>query len=234
METIRPLTDSTSLKEASRLEAVIWGARDPTPKALLTVFAHHGGVVLGAFDSARMVGVVVGFPAVDGRNRLYLHSHLLGVLPAYRGRHLGERLKWAEWQFAEARGFSYMGWTYDPMMAANAWFNLRVLGARVADVQENVYGPLEDGLNGGLPTHRFWVEWNPNQKRPALASGSEVRQEIPQDVGMLRQHDLRAAERQANTFFAESRALWEAGFRVSRVERQGDGVAYVWIREGDA
>ncbi len=233
METIRPLMDLASLKEASRLEAVIWGAHDPTPKALLTVFAYHGGVVLGAFDGSQMVGVVVGFPAIDASDRLYLHSHLLGVLPAYRRRHIGERLKWAEWQFAEARGFSYVGWTYDPLMAANAWFNLGVLGARVADVQENVYGPLGDGINGGLPTHRFWVEWNPNQKRPALASGSEVRQVIPQDVAMLRQRDPRAAELQANRFFAEARALFEAGFRVSRVERQGDGVAYLWSKEAD-
>ncbi|NMP22131.1 GNAT family N-acetyltransferase [Sulfobacillus harzensis] len=232
MVEIRRISDPDGLVGVSRLEAEIWGASDPTPVALLTVFSHRGGVVLGAFHDQTLVGVVVGFPAIDEAGRLYLHSHLLGVLPTYRRQRLGERLKRAQWDFAQNHGFSYIGWTYDPLLAANAWFNLAVLGSRVAGLQANVYGELGDRLNGSLPTHRFWVAWNPAWSGGTGDQAPATRVAIPENVAQLRERDPDQARIQADDFFRQAETLWESGLRVVGVEKQGEQVNYLWQEGG--
>lgn len=229
---IRRLSASDELDAASRLEAAIWGAPDPTPRSLLVVFSHHGGVVLGAYDGLDLVGVTVGFPGIDHRARTYLHSHLLGVLPPYRCHRLGEALKRAQWAFAEERQLPYIGWTYDPLMAPNAWFNLAVLGARVADVWEDVYGALQDELNYNLKTHRLWVEWNPTRPNLAVVS-SVVGLSIPAGVSLRRQQNPELASQEADRFFSQIQELWDAGLRIVGVTRDDSGVAYQWAPERD-
>lgn len=228
---IRRVTEARALDEASRLEAEIWGASDPTPRALLVVFAHHGGVVLGAYDVDQLVGVTVGFPGLNDQNQPYLHSHLLGVLPRYRRQRIGEALKRAQWDFAQERGLPYIGWTYDPLMAPNAWFNLAVLGGRVTRIMENVYGPLEDAINGTLPTHRLWVEWNPQDNVRPAAAGSILR--IPADVAALRREDWEAASQQAERFFADIQRRWNRGDRIVTAGRDEAGVYYLWTTGED-
>ncbi len=236
---IRRLATHQELQHATDLEAEIWGAGDPTPRSLLVVFAHHGGVVTGAYDGDRLVGVSLGFPGIDDEGATYLHSHLLGVRPEYRRHRLGEALKRAQWQFAEEKGLPYIGWTYDPLMAPNAWFNLSVLRAEVRDVWENVYGTLGDAINGALPTHRFWVVWNGAAPLPSNPSGGEHRRmDIPSNVAALRREDPGAARSQADQFFQESRGLWESGWRIAGAGRDAGGVWYDWVQQpekgGDA
>ncbi len=224
---IRRLRHMPELDAATRLEATIWGASDPTPRSLLVVFAHHGGVVLGAYDGDDIVGVTVGFPGIDEIGTVYLHSHLLGVLPAYRRSRLGEALKRAQWRYAEEMGLPYIGWTYDPLMAPNAWFNLSVLGAQVQGLWENVYGSLGDAINGDLPTHRIWVAWNPT--RPPLQAWGERRiMRIPPGVAELRRSDPARAREQADRFFGQMTAWWNQGFRVMGAGRDESGVWYEW------
>ncbi|MCY0878998.1 MAG: GNAT family N-acetyltransferase [Firmicutes bacterium] len=229
---IRELSEPHEFAAFSRLEAEIWGANDPTPRALLHVFARHGGVVLGAYDGERLVGISLGFPGLDREGRTYLHSHVLGVTPEYRGRGVGQALKRAQWAHAERLGLPYVGWTYDPLMAPNAWFNLKVLGATVADVLENAYGPLDDAINGTLPTHRFWVCWNPTSRRPD-DQGEEATLVIPENVDSLRRRDPDAARRQQEAFFSEIRQRWAAGWRIAGVERDSSRVWYRWVRRSE-
>ena len=131
---IRRLFHINELEAANRFEAEIWGASDPTPVSLLVVFAHHGGIVLGALENERLVGLSLGFPGLDRHGTVYLHSHVLGVLPEFRRHRVGEALKRAQWEYAAERGLAYIGWTYDPLMEGNAWFNLGVLGAYVEEL----------------------------------------------------------------------------------------------------
>lgn len=229
---IRRLATQQELQDATNLEAEIWGAGDPTPRSLLVVFSHHGGVVTGAYDGDRLVGVSLGFPGIDAAGVTYLHSHLLGVRPEYRRHRLGESLKRAQWQFAEEKGLPYIGWTYDPLMAPNAWFNLAVLGAEVRDVWENVYGTLDDAINGTMPTHRFWVVWNAKARpRSPQGGGEHWRMDIPSNVAALRRDNPEAARRQAEQFFQDSRRLWEGGWRIAGAGRDASGVWYDWVQE---
>lgn len=226
---IRQLTGQREFNEASRLEVEIWGNPDPIPASLLTVFAHHGGVVLGAYSEHRMVGVSVGFPGLDAEGELYLHSHLLAVAPSYRSQHLGAALKAQQWEVAQTRGFSYIGWTFDPLMAANAWFNLAVLGARVVSIQENVYGLLDDALNGSMPTHRLWVRWEGSSPLRTQLATEEVM--IPIDVAALRHTDPERARGQLNEYFSDMMHRWDEGWRIVGVRREAMQVFYRWAKE---
>ena len=53
-----------------------------------------------------------------------------------------------------------MFWTFDPLVARNAHFNLNRLGARIAEYIPNFYGSNTGSiLHGSLPTDRFVAEW---------------------------------------------------------------------------
>lgn len=220
------------LDEASRFEAQIWGASDPTPRSLLAVFAQHGGLVLGAFDQDRLVGLSVGIPGLDDDGASYLHSHLLAVEPDYRRRRLGEALKRAQWDYAARRGFSYVGWTYDPLIETNAWFNLGVLGARVDSLVSDAYGRLHDVFNHDLPTHRFWVIWDPAGEPRRSVAGERREMAIPRHVMELRRDKPDEARRQSDEWFQRARRWWSAGWRVVGVDRDQSGVQYQWALIG--
>jgi len=155
--TIRALRRPEELAEVFRLEQAIWGT-ETTPVHVTLTTAHHGGVVLGAYDGDRLVGFVYGFPG-HARGETYLCSHTAGVDSAWRGRGLGFRLKRAQREAALAKGYRRMVWTYDPLESRNARLNLHKLGARAVAFSIDHYGTMPDALNGDLPTDRFLVDW---------------------------------------------------------------------------
>ncbi len=59
----------------------------------------------------------------------YLHSHLVAVAGGAQSCGLGFALKFAQRDLALASGIVTMRWTFDPLMAGNAAFNLSKLGA---------------------------------------------------------------------------------------------------------
>ena len=128
----------------------------------------------------------------------------------------------------------YVGWTYDPLMAPNAWFNLGVLGARVACLVDNAYGELDDALNRGLPTHRFWVVWDVRADTVDVpgVDGDGRRLAIPSDVGAWRRDDMARARAFYQAWFETVQAWWADGWRIVGVERGPTGVSYRWIEQG--
>ena len=70
-----------------------------------------------------------------------MHSHITGVLPEYQSHGLGRLLKQHQREWAFARDVGHITWTFDPLVARNAHFNLRVLGTRVTEYLVNHYGP---------------------------------------------------------------------------------------------
>ena len=109
---------------------------DVVPLHLLTTVAHNGGLVLGAFHGDRMVGFLLGFLGTDEGQpnrpalaRLKHCSHMLGVLPEYRGQHIGYQLKLAQRDYVSVQGVRLITWTYDPLESRNARLNIARLGA---------------------------------------------------------------------------------------------------------
>ena len=129
------------------------------PYTQLLTIQHNGGVVLGAFDGTELVGFVFGFLGRWERGSLYLYSQRMGMLPAYQGRGIGERLKWAQRDWALEHELDCIAWTFDPLESPNATLNITKLGGIVRQYRRDIYGQHDTPLHSGLPTDRFLLEW---------------------------------------------------------------------------
>jgi len=170
-----------TIEEMSAVEALqreVWpgSETDVIPAHLLITAAHNGGIVLGAFvdenfstgPRERLVGCVFGFPGLeftpDGPHPKHC-SHIAGVHPDYRDSGIGFALKRAQWQMVRHQGLDHVTWTYDPLLSRNANLNIARLGAVCSTYRRSEYGDMRDGINAGLPSDRFQVDWWINTKR---------------------------------------------------------------------
>ena len=162
-----------TIEEMSAVEALqreVWpgSETDVVPAHVLITAVHNGGVLLGAFVNDELIGFVFGFPGIeptpDGPRPKHC-SHILGVLPNHRDSGVGFALKRAQWQMVRHQGLDHVTWTYDPLLSRNAHLNIARLGAVCSTYRRSEYGDMRDGLNAGLPSDRFQVDWWVNTKR---------------------------------------------------------------------
>jgi predicted GNAT superfamily acetyltransferase len=106
------------------------------------------------------VGFCWGFLAFGKDGKTLKHaSHQVGILPAFQGQGIGEQLKWKQREAVLAMDVQHITWTFDPLWTLNGRLNLRKLGGVCNTYQRNLYGNFDGGLNKGLPTDRFYVDW---------------------------------------------------------------------------
>jgi predicted GNAT superfamily acetyltransferase len=156
--TLAPLT---SLADCDRVNAVIervWGAQD-LARELVRAMQHAGCVLIGAANEGEedLVGFVLGFGGFS--EGAHLHSHMLATLPERQSGGVGYALKLAQRAAALEAGLDEIRWTYDPLLARNAWFNLMKLGAVGSSFLPDFYGEMADLLNAGDRSDRFEVRW---------------------------------------------------------------------------
>lgn len=166
---IRGIETLDEMGAVEELQRVVWQCADidVVPRILLHPACEVGGVLVGAFDSARLVGFAFGLVGIE-RGALSLHSHMLAVLPAYRARSLGARLKFAQRERALSRGIKRMTWTFDPLQARNAHLNFARLGVVSDDYRVNYYGDVSTSpLHTATDTDRLWVTWRLDSERVA-------------------------------------------------------------------
>ena len=162
--TIRLIDQPGDMPAVEQLQRVVWQSSDTDviPGDLLLASVHHGGLLLGAFLGEELVGAVYGFPSIehvpDGP-RLAHHSHILAVHPDHRDLGIGFALKRAQWQMVRQQGLDHVTWTYDPLQSRNAHLNIHRLGAVCSTYLREAYGEMRDGLNQGMPSDRFQVDW---------------------------------------------------------------------------
>src|SRR5215217_280770 len=122
--TIREIDDVGQLHAVEDLQKEVWGIPDldVVPLTQLVAAKEAGGVLIGAFDGATLVGFVYGFPSYE-RGKLAHHSHMLAVKPEYRNFDLGRRLKFAQREHVMTQGVELISWTFDPLQSLNAHFN---------------------------------------------------------------------------------------------------------------
>ena len=180
---IRPLATLEELRECEELQKRIWGFQEigVVPHHLLLTSRESGGVLLGAFERNRMIGFVFGFPGLDlGRPK---HCSLMcGVLSDRRFRGVGHKLKLAQREAVLTQGLDLITWTFDPLQSANAYFNFAKLGVSARSYERNLYGDMRDGLNRGLPTDRFTVEWWIRSPRVAARVEEGRRPSYPHEI----------------------------------------------------
>jgi len=178
--TIRLLETPSEMTAVEELQRQVWpgSETDLVPAHLLVTIAHNGGVVLGAFIEEQLVGCVFGFPGLemlpDGPHPKHC-SHQLGVHPDYRDSGLGFALKRAQWQMVRHQGLDHITWTYDPLLSRNAYLNIAKLGAVCSTYHRTEYGEMRDGLNAGLPSDRFQIDWWINTQRVELRLSRQKR-----------------------------------------------------------
>ncbi len=94
---------------------------------------------------------------------------MLAVRKGRRGEGIGRRLKEHQRLQLLDRDVSIVYWTFDPLVAANAHFNLNRLGVRVVDYVPQMYGETESELHRGIGTDRFVVAWDLEAYEPTGA-----------------------------------------------------------------
>ncbi len=161
---VRPLETIEQMTVACRLLEQVWGIRDGQPfdvqPHLLRALGHGGNYLMGAYRTVddRLVGASAAFFTEPlGAS---MHSHITGVLPGAAGRGVGGALKWHQRQWALERGLSTVTWTFDPLIARNAHFNISRLGARPLTYFVDFYGVMDDGANRGQPSDRIEAVWD--------------------------------------------------------------------------
>jgi predicted GNAT superfamily acetyltransferase len=159
--TIRPCKTLEEYGACVALQKQVWGYAEGEayPQRLFVNLNHIGGHVLGAFTPQReLVGFVASMPAWHGERRYY-HSLSLGVRAGHENRGLGRALKLEQRQAALRAGIDCIEWTYDPLRAKNAFFNIERLGAIARRYLPDYYGRVESRLQQGLPSDRLVAEW---------------------------------------------------------------------------
>ena len=169
------------LRDAVELFDEVWG-RDAeagsifAPEAL-TALAHAGGQVSIARRRAdgRVVAATAAFLGRDHvTGAVHLHSHVTGVVAGEENRGIGRAMKWHQRAWALERGIVEVRWTFDPLIRRNAVLNLALLGAGVRGYLVDLYGPMPNARNHGLPTDRLEASWDLTAPRVRAAAAGRV------------------------------------------------------------
>jgi predicted GNAT superfamily acetyltransferase len=157
----REIDNIADLEQLVDLETQVWqmAEREAVPVNILHAIAHSGGCVIGAYDGKKLIGFALALIARDNQT-YYLWSHMAAVQPAYQAQGIGFQLKQQQRQWAVARGYDVLRWTFDPLLRGNANFNLHRLGAIATAYHVNFYGAMRDGLNAGLDSDRLEITWH--------------------------------------------------------------------------
>ena len=154
---IRKLTTIEDIRLVQPLEQLVWGAYAIPVHQTFTA-AKNGGLVIGAFSGDEIVGFSYSFPGF-ANGQAFLCSHMLGIHPNYQLMGIGKQLKDEQLKLAVEMGYELITWTFDPLESRNAYLNTTKLYGICSTYLENWYGEMDDGLNKGLPTDRFKIEW---------------------------------------------------------------------------
>lgn len=156
---IREVAEPTELAGIADLYDEIWRPNTSplVSPELLRALNKAGNYVAAAFDDGKLLGACVGFFTAPVHSAL--HSHIAGVSPIALGRHVGFALKLHQRAWALRHDVRLVEWTFDPLVARNAYFNIAKLAGRPAEYLPNFYGGMDDGINGDDDTDRLLLRW---------------------------------------------------------------------------
>lgn len=190
----------------------------------LVALAHSGNYVAIARSRTpprEVIAASVGFFGPPGQP---LHSHITGVAGSAVGRGIGRAMKLHQRAWALQRGATQITWTFDPLVARNAFFNIATIGAQAVAYFPDHYGPMIDGLNSGQGSDRMLMRWDLGADLPTTSTrrhtGEAVRHvEIPTDIEAMRRSDPHAAIEWRSATRDAFTALLNNGWRVTGIER---------------
>jgi predicted GNAT superfamily acetyltransferase len=177
---IRECKSVEELSECVRLQREVFALPEIeiSPVRHFIVTNHAGGFTLGAFYEERLIGFVLSVPAFL-KDKKAFYSHMTAVDKDFQSYGIGAKLKWSQREKALEKGVEFIKWTFQPVMARNAFFNLEKLGAIVSHYESNFYGTDYSNSNEsdgklGLDSDRLFAEWRlQSEKVKALANGEK-------------------------------------------------------------
>lgn len=239
---IRECATLAEFGECGRLQREVFALSDleVSPVRHLVVTKSAGGFILGAFAGNQLVGFVLSVPGFAGEERFF-YSHMTAVAKDFQNYGIGAKLKWAQRDFALAKNIAFIRWTFQPVLARNAHFNLNRLGATIGKYIPNFYGTDYPNLNGrtekiGLDSDRLYVDWNlESEKVVALSQGKifaetdEIAKkiEIPNDWNALVRIDLKKACAEQNRIKRELQTAFAEKMIVRAFERDENHPQYL-------
>ncbi len=234
---IRECTSVEELNHCILLQREVFGLPDLeiSPRRHLIVSREAGGWTLGAFAGDRLVGFVHHLTGVRNGNEVFGYSHMMAVDREYQNKGVGAQLKWSQRARALEEGRDFIKWTWDPMQARNAHFNLNRLGVTVNSYAENFYGtdyPTSPGLQGaepaGIDSDRLFANWNIRSGRvqrlaerdnAPIEASPEAKVKIPSDWTSLMKQDPRRAKEQLLRTRGEFQENFDKGLICAGFER---------------
>ena len=216
-----------------------------SPRRHLIVSRMAGGWTLGAFVEGTLVGFVHHLAAVHGE-KIFGYSHMMAVAVEYQNRGVGAQLKWAQRARALSEGRDFIKWTFEPMRARNAHFNLNRLGVVIREYAVNFYGtdyntsPTEKAAGiSGLDSDRVFASWELKSPRvEAFARREEFALgepkgaiEIPGDFPGLLRFDPTEAKREVLRVRGEFLELLGSGLVCRSFERNPQRPRYLFYPE---
>jgi predicted GNAT superfamily acetyltransferase len=237
---IRECTTLDELAECVALQRAVFDLPEIeiSPVRHFVVTKNAGGFVLGAFAADELVGFVLSVPAfLRGEKAFY--SHMTAVRGDFQSYGIGGRLKWAQRDRALNENVQFIKWTFEPVKARNAFFNLEKLGAIVNEFQENFYGvdySTSADRKIGLASDRLFAEWDlRSEKVRRLADGELYTEEssvakrivIPGNWNDLVEADANKALEEQLRIRCEFQDAFGGGLIGRSFVRDGDAPAYL-------
>jgi len=240
---IRTLETPDDMASIATMFQQVWGSVEPIVGVeLLRALAYSGGYVAGAFVADHLIGASFGFLGRPHGEEA-LHSHVTGILPGVQHSGVGRAVKDHQREWAAERNIPWITWTFDPLVRRNAWFNLEVLKAQVADYLVNFYGQMNDSINTDEESDRLVIAWSTGSStgsstdtasEPVRAvpsgPGRVIHVPTPDDIVVLRRTDPTAAAEWRLRVRAELGDRVIAGAVVTGFTRDGSYVTHVHDR----
>lgn len=240
---IRECASLEEFGECVRLQKEVFALPDYeiSPVRHLVVTKSAGGFILGAFAAQKLVGFVLNVPAIyDGKPAFY--SHMTAVDKNFQNAGIGAKLKWAQREKALERNINLIKWTFQPVLARNAHFNLNRLGAVIREYKENFYGTdYPNNQNKiGLHSDRLYCEWHlQSEKVKVLAEGKSFEEnenfvetiEIPNDWSVLEKENLPQAKAELERINREFEKAFAENLTVRAFEKDEKRPKYLLYKK---
>ncbi len=244
--TIRECTTVEELEKCVQMQYDVFALPEieVSPVRHFIVTRSAGGFTLGAFSGERLVGFVLSVPAyLRGRRAFY--SHMTAVARDFQGTGVGARLKWAQRERALSEGVKYIKWTFEPIKARNAHFNLEKLGAVIREYARDFYGTdyataADSPMRIGLASDRLFAEWDlESEKVKAFAAGRRYTEPgepaaeivVTSDWGGLVKSDPKAALAEQLRVRGEFETAFAKGLVCRSFRRDEGRPAYLLYKE---
>lgn len=244
---IRECTTIDDFEQCITLQRGVFGFPDieVSPRRHFIVSRQSGGWILGAFAGPILIGFVHQMPAVKGLE-VFGYSHMLAVQKDFQNKGVGARLKWAQRDRAIAEGRSLIRWTWEPVQARNAHFNLNRLGVVVRSFAVNFYGTdynvprNEIDAAPGIDSDRLFAEWELTSDRVTTlaregnqktASAIAATVEVPANWHALIRDDPAAARHEQLRVRQEFETAFADQLVCAGFERDGMHPRYLLYKE---